>query len=434
MLPLTVCTGPSWEQTRSLIEREFTLDIVIASHDPLRWNFSDSTDLSEALLIATRRPERQSAVEHRTNFVNLWHNPDGVLDAHRTARAIEKTTPASYEGTGTALLEVDGRHIGEVLRIPESKLAGRQWAGVQFARADVVRSALRLLNDGEVWIPGEAEAIGVPLCELNSLGEIGPDIRDVRDGFEPTNAVTAYPMVENHDTEKRRCMATKPDKYLAPLVKPRPTRPLRAVDQLWPKAGRLLISARLRLNTVRVVAMHSDKNVLASMWWPVRIDSEPTEKALAVWINSSLGLLALLAIRNTTQGSWVQLKKAYLQHLPVIEPASHCTVAASGPLESLRQYASRRIRTPAGDGQLPGASHAGRRHLQDSGIAQPRHFTRPIGLGASDLESATVGSAAQLSYESISYIVNCNRDNINYCRYCIGSNHGCSAYFTNHYS
>ena len=56
VLPATVCTGPSWEQTRALIERDFSLNMVIASHDPLRWNFSDSTGLSEALLIATRRP------------------------------------------------------------------------------------------------------------------------------------------------------------------------------------------------------------------------------------------------------------------------------------------------------------------------------------------------------------------------------------------
>ena len=48
VLPATVCTGPSWDQTRSLIERDFALNMVIASHDPLRWNFSDSTDLSEA--------------------------------------------------------------------------------------------------------------------------------------------------------------------------------------------------------------------------------------------------------------------------------------------------------------------------------------------------------------------------------------------------
>ena len=64
VLPATVCTGPSWEQTRTLIERDFKLDMVIASHDPHRWNFSDSTDLSEVLLIATRRPEKRE--EHST--------------------------------------------------------------------------------------------------------------------------------------------------------------------------------------------------------------------------------------------------------------------------------------------------------------------------------------------------------------------------------
>ena len=104
VLPATVCTGLSWEQTRSLIERDFTLDMVISSHDPLRWNFSDSTDLSEALLVATRRPDGGDSGEHRTTFVNLWQNPDGVLDAHRVAQAIIAATPVMFEGRGTALL------------------------------------------------------------------------------------------------------------------------------------------------------------------------------------------------------------------------------------------------------------------------------------------------------------------------------------------
>ena len=142
VLPLTVCTGRSWQQTRALIECEFALDIVITSHDPERWNFSDSTDLSEALLIATRRKSNGPQTKHRTTFVNLWQNPANVLDAHRIAQAAADTVPAYLEGMGTALLEVDGRHVGEVLSIRESELAGKKWSGVQFARADVTRSAL----------------------------------------------------------------------------------------------------------------------------------------------------------------------------------------------------------------------------------------------------------------------------------------------------
>ena len=210
VLPLTVCTGPSWEQTRELIERDFVLDMVIASHDPTRWNFSDSTDLSEALLIATRRPQNGPDTEHRTTFVNLWLNPDGIVDAHRIAEIAATTTPANLEDTGTALLEVDGRHVGEVVSIPESKLTGRKWSGVQFARADVTRSALRLLDDGEAWVPGERASAAIPLCRLDELGQIGPDRRRLVDGFDRTSSITAYPMVAGHDTEQRKSLLCSP--------------------------------------------------------------------------------------------------------------------------------------------------------------------------------------------------------------------------------
>ena len=148
VLPATVGAGASWQPTRALIQRDFALDLVVTSHDPQRWNFSDSTDLSEALLIATRRPERPDSAERRTLFANLWQNPDGVLDAHRIAQAIADTTPAPLEGTGSALLEVDGRHVGELLSMPEADLTANPWLGMQFARADVLRWAIQLLRNG----------------------------------------------------------------------------------------------------------------------------------------------------------------------------------------------------------------------------------------------------------------------------------------------
>ena len=319
VLPATVCTGPSWQQTRDLIQRDFALDMVITSHDPRRWNFSDSTDLSEALLIATRRPENGPTAEPRTTFVNLWRNPNGALPAHRIAQAIAATTPARLEDTGTALLKVDGQHVGEVVSLPESKLVGRQWTGVQFARADLLRSALRLLDDGQVWVPGEANTAPVPLCRVDALGQIGPDRRDVWDGFELTAATTAYPIVMNHDTQQRKRMVAPPDKYLAPLVTPRPGRRLKPLDQLWSKSGRLLVSERLWLQTTRITAMRSEVNVLSNVWWPVRAENEAIEKALAVWLNSSLGLLTVLGQRTSTRGGWVALKKADLQKLPVLD-------------------------------------------------------------------------------------------------------------------
>lgn len=321
VLPATVCTGPSWAQTRALIEQDFELDVVISSHDSTRWNFSDSTDLSEALLIATRRPEDGKSQPHNTTFVKLWHNPDGVLDAHRLAQTITATTPAGIECSGTALLEVDSRHVGEVFSIPEASFKSKKWPGVQFARADLVRAALMLVEGREAWEVGAFPRIGVkiPMCKLEELGEIGPDVRDVRDGFEPTDSITAYPMVAGNRTEHREWLAASPDKHLAPLNQARPLRKLKRVDQLWPKAGRLLVAERLRLNTARVVAMCVGTPVLSNVWWPIKTPNQAWDKALAIYLNSSVGILSLLSTRNTTEGSWMRLKKADLSVMPVLD-------------------------------------------------------------------------------------------------------------------
>lgn len=318
VLPATVCTGPSWQQTRSLIEKDFNLDMVIASHDPTRWNFSESTDLSECLLIATRRPEENDHKERRTTFVNLWQNPTGVLDAHRVAQSITAAAPAELEETGTALLEVDGQHVGEVLSMPEKMLRGRQWSGIQFARADLVRTALKLVDNGEVWIPGEEGIVKIPMCRLDLIGQIGPDVRRLSDGFDRTDSVTAYPVVEGHNTEQRKSLTCSTDTYLSPLTKPRGGQRSGYGKQLWKQSSRFLVGARFWLNTVRVFAMRSEKKVLGSMWWPVRVEEPYMEKVLALWLNSSLGLLTLLVIRNTTRGSWVQLKKGDLAGLPIL--------------------------------------------------------------------------------------------------------------------
>ena len=165
-------------------------------------------------------------------------------------------------------------------------------------------------------MPGAASSAGVALCRLDQLGQVGPDRRDVWDGFRAADSVTAYPMVENHDTDVMRRLAVEPNKYLSPLVEPRAGRRLKPLNQLWQQAGQLLIAERLWLNSTRIIAMRSDTPVLSNVWWPVKTE---WDKPLAVWLNSSLGILALLSHRTSTRGSWVALKKADLEELPVLD-------------------------------------------------------------------------------------------------------------------
>jgi hypothetical protein len=364
VLPITVCTGASWSQTRALIEDDYVLDMVIASHDPARWNFSDSTNLSEAMLIATRRPANGHDMEHRTTFINLWHNPTGMLDAHLTAESANTTRAPRIEDSGTALLELDGEHVGEVFSIPESQLRGKQWVGVQFARADVVRSALRLLEDGAVWIPGETSIGNVPMCRVNDIAGIGPDRRRLIDGFEVTSTVTAYPMIAGHDTEQRRSLACRPDSYLSPLAQPKGGFRPGYGEYLWRSASRLLVSERLWLDTARVAAMRSDAKVLSNVFWEISVENVETEKSLAVWLNSSLGILTLLAQRTSTRGGWVAMKKADLGNLPILDPRQ----LSSTQIQALSDLFDEL--TDAEFDRLPGMADCPTRTALDEGVSE----------------------------------------------------------------
>ena len=210
-----------------------------------------------------------------------------------------------------------GSHVGEVFSIPESSYAGKKWSGIQFARSDVVRSAFELLDNGEIRVPGQRETAKIPLCRLE---EVGPDRRRLVDGLDRTASVTAYPLVAGHDTEQRKTLVCTPDSYLSPLQAPRGGQRPGYGDHLWQQASRLLVSERLRLDTARVVAMRSDTRVLSNVWWPVRVQDESAEKALTIWLNSSVGLLTILAQRTSTEGGWVAMKKADLEELPVLDP------------------------------------------------------------------------------------------------------------------
>ena len=214
----------------------------------------------------------------------------------------------------------------------------------------------------------------VPICPLGELGRIGPDRRRLIDGFDRTSSITAYPLVEGHDTEQRTSLTCEPDAWLSPLAKPRGGQKPGYGEHLWQQAGRLLVAERLRLNTARVVSMSLDAPVLSNVWWEIGTDSRTTDKALAVWLNSSLGLLTLLAQRTSTEGGWVALKKAELRALPVLD------VRALGAEQ--REGLAALFDAMAGEEfeRLPAMAQCPARAALDAGVA--RILGLPDGLGA----------------------------------------------------
>jgi hypothetical protein len=188
------------------------------------------------------------------------------------------------------------------------------------------------LARGNLYVPGEGVLGKIPLVRLKSIADIGPDRRDIADGFNVAKHETEYPAFFGHDTAATRTMAQKPNRYLSALARRKKGRPLRDANLLWSRSGRLLVAERLWLITTRLVAVRLSEPVLSNTWWPVAtyadgIDSRKLDKALALWFNSTLGLISIISSRVDTRGAWIELKKPTLEGLKVLDPRQLSTDA-----------------------------------------------------------------------------------------------------------
>ena len=329
VLPAAVTGGIAWGKTRGLIESGYVLELVISSHDPERWNFSENTDLSEVLVIARKRRGSESAeamAAQKTRFVNLWHHPRSSAFALALGEALADATPAPIGDTiqishRVSEVSVGSQKCGEIIEFLWGDLRGVPWIGGAFAQTELVRLAW-FLRQGVLYLAGQNHTTQIRVCAMSDLASIGPDRRDIADGFTVSSRRTGYPALIGHSAELMRRVEASPNRWLTPRAEAAPNRPFRDVGLLWPRAGRIMIAERARLSTQHTLAVRMPERCLSNVWWPIYLkqDNELAEKVLALWLNSSLGLISLIAHRIPTEGPWVQFKKPTIELLPILDP------------------------------------------------------------------------------------------------------------------
>ena len=327
VLPKALLSGVAWDKTRELLRRKYRVEYIVSSHDPERWNFSENTDLSEILLVAVKENGNSNHLEAPVVSVNLWRNPTTTFDALSIFYAIDQSTPFLDEGNGVTPVMIGDNKVGESIAIPWRDLRGKyHWMlPSSFAQTELVR-CVNHLNNKKLILPGKLKVNKLDLIPLEELGKTGPDRRDIHDGFRLSSRVTAYPAFWGHDSLEVQTIHQAPNKYLSPLSKAKEGRHLRKLEHLWPLAGKLLIGERFWLKTQRLVALHTTEPVLSNMWWTFILNKKSSgqnkEKALALWLNSTLALILLLSNREETRGAWIDFKKPILAALPVLNVAN----------------------------------------------------------------------------------------------------------------
>jgi len=335
-------TGAQWDRTRALLGEHYHVEYIVCSHEPDHWNFSDSTELAEILLVARKWRINEVRLGAQTRWLQLRANPDNAIDGLGVATAL---MAAAHHDRATELRLGAGMYDvpGEVFSRP-APTDDRPWKSAVFYKEQLLRAA-ESLTAGAVELPRAAKAIRVPIKALGELGRVGYDRRDITDAFELVSTQSGYPALWGTDADLVASLTHASNAELRPRTVPAPKRHMKPPEPVWGGAGRLLIAERLRLTTMRVSAIVVAKRCLSNTWWTVNVLSENTEDdhIIALWLNSTLGLLLWVWFSEETQGPWLSMKKNKLVDLPVLDPGKISKSARRALLDCWEQVKDERL-------------------------------------------------------------------------------------------
>ena len=283
VLPTVIATNPAAFATRTYLARKFHIDAIVSSHDPERINMSENTSIGEVLIICRRWNSKEP--KPPTRFINLAENPAAPIDSLDLARRLQRRGPGPF-----TLQDVSAARIER-----------GDWNAVNFLSPHLVE-AYRSLAESPVFI------------QLSEIAQVGPDSRAVR-GAYTRSAMPASPdrrALWYHKTGVTQSMLAAPDVY----IEAKPEKHA-AADALWARRGRFFLSYKLRLPLARVAAVILPHAALSSIWITCTADDAAAENSLCAYLNSSLGILAVLGGRDNRVPSYPQFSLETLRSIPV---------------------------------------------------------------------------------------------------------------------
>ena len=321
VLPMTAIQGASWQPARQLLTERYAdvAVVTIASSGSLDRSFSADTGMAETLVLGAK--QRQAAQEHKDAlFVNLHRRPDSLLEAAEIAKLVSQIPTESNTGR----VQAGDQLLGSYIRAPLSE------GGCTALRESSLAMLMMSLRGGALVLPRHGDRHVIPMTRLGELGERGLLDRDIgsrkdpqppyRGPFKivPIQGVPSYPVLWGHAADRERHLVVEPD--CAGEVLPGCAE--RAAEA-WKTATRLHFNRDFRLNSQSLAACLTEENVLGGRAWPNFKPKEATwERVLALWANSTLGLMSFWWAGSRQQQGRVRLTISALPELLVLDPRS----------------------------------------------------------------------------------------------------------------
>ena len=325
VLPASFLFGTSWREIRKLLSDNYDVEWVVALHGAEDQSLSYDTGIAEAMVVARKLNDEESA-PRTAKFVNLWRRPEYGSEASAIHRQIQRAPKAVHAINGPPVggteLALGSDKWGEIVEAP---ISDAPWAGSRW-RAGIVAQFAWALMQGELYSVGGGEVSGIlPITDLEVVCEISPyhlqikgsrGVFDICDGWDQS---VRYPAMWHVDSKRQRTMLNSPNARLLP-------KPQEFKDDIWAHAGNLHVATDVRYNAQRISATMSDISTLGVIsWYTARVKGTTghrlvgSEAALALWFNSSLGLLCHAHHANRTQLGRGRGNRTMLRALPSLD-------------------------------------------------------------------------------------------------------------------
>ena len=193
-------------------------------------------------------------------------------------------------------------------KLPAESAAAGDWSRVLFA-SPLLHRAYEDMREGHLF----------GTVRLGDAADVrcGRDVRGCFDASQ-TPDKDARASVYGHDTSRVVSIENRPYTYLVP----KKGKEARA-DLVWSRASHLLFPEKLRLNLTRVTAVCSPDETVGNSWYNVRpraggaADRLRWSKAMATFLNSTPGIVAVLGMRIPTVLSRPRFSIAGAKDMPV---------------------------------------------------------------------------------------------------------------------
>lgn len=324
VLPATFLQGRSWSGARKLLREEYRdfMFISIAATGNTDRAFSADTGMAEVLVVATRKHAGDTDSDQAC-YINLDQRPVTLLEAVETARAIRRLDPEQEQGLLTV---ADRNRAGNFLH------ASFQQTGCAGLREHTLAQTAVGLRQSKLRLSRRKRAFSLPLTSLGEIGTRGLLHRDISgkernaDGLprgpfdirdRAQNGRPAFPALWQHKARQETTLIMRPDREGVP----RTGCGDRAVAVWNQTATRLHFNQDFQLNSQPLAACYTTELSIGGRAWPnFRTTRKSWEKALALWSNTTLGLISFWWIGTRQHLGRACITLSVLPELTVLDP------------------------------------------------------------------------------------------------------------------